>query len=574
MRNICIRCVICLALLSISGTILAANTPKSTQTTDSLFTEKHIRNIYLSMPDSALHLLNEAEASHRMQPFRIDILRCMVYESLGMYVLKERYLRRVLTTDSVQTVPARKLKMLTQLAAVLERQNKYEEGIRICSEAIGLAQAQEQKAMESELLFTIGRIYAGMQRRNEALQYMYRSIDLLKGSDNVRELALLSTYYGDLSAYLSDNHRNREAIDICRQRLDVIHRMNGMSGPPPGYIDQQYGYLYSKLALYYQQEGESQKAAEACRSYLATSFSSSQAGQAEIVPYLLRNRQYREALQRLDNYAAVFPQADTISYNYVVMLNHYAQTHRGLGNPNRANSYLQRIIHVNDSIYHREKSSQAHEFAILYRTQEKDTQIRETQAELKRQHILFATASLVALLLVILLWEKHLNLRRTRERNRIAVCQIDELLAQKEELRKAYAEIEKKAAEEKETEKKPVRAQEADNEENRLRFMQMEASLISGKLFLNPNMTREDLMKITGLSKNRLGALLQEQANDNFSGYLNRLRVEHSVALLKEKDKFTIDAIATLSGFNSRSAYYTAFNKVFHLSPAQYRDSL
>ncbi|WP_101546111.1 AraC family transcriptional regulator [Bacteroides cutis] len=569
MRNFCIWCVICLTFLPISGTILAANTPKSAQTTDSLLTEKHIRSIYLSMPDSALHLLNEAEASHRMQPFRIDILRCMVYESLGMYALKERYLRRVLTTDSVQTVPARKLKMLTQLAAVLERQNKYEEGIRICSEAIGLAQAQEQKAMESELLFTIGRIYGGMQRRDEALQYMYRSIDLLKGSDNVRELAYLSTYYGDLSSYLNDSHRNGEAIKICRQRLDVIHRMSGMSGPPPGYIDQQYGYLYSKLAWYYQQEGETRKAAEACRNYLATAFSSSQVGQVEIVPYLLHNHQYHEALQRLDNYAAIFQGADTISYNYTTLLSYYAQAYRGLGNQEPANSYLQRIIHVNDHIYQREKASQAHEFAILYQTQEKDMQIRETQAELKRQYILFAASSLVALLLVILLWEKHLNLRRTRERNRIAVCQIDELLAQKEELRKAYAEIEKEEAEEKQ-----AAVQEVKDEENRLRFMQMEASLISGKLFLNPNMTREDLMKIAGLSKNRLSALLQEQANDNLSGYLNRLRVEYSVALLKEKDKFTIDAIATLSGFNSRSAYYTAFNKVFHLSPAQYRDSL
>ena len=569
MRNLCIWCVICLTFLPISGTILAANTPKSAQTTDSLLTEKHIRSIYLSMPDSALHLLNEAEASHRMPPFRIDILRCMVYESLGMYALKERYLRRVLTTDSVQTVPARKLKMLTQLAAVLERQNKYEEGIRICSEAIGLAQAQEQKAMESELLFTIGRIYSGMQRRDEALQYMYRSIDLLKGSDNVRELAYLSTYYGDLSSYLNDSHRNGEAIKICRQRLDVIHRMSGMSGPPPGYIDQQYGYLYSKLAWYYQQEGETRKAAEACRNYLATAFSSSQVGQVEIVPYLLHNHQYHEALQRLDNYAAIFQGADTISYNYTTLLSHYAQAYRGLGNQQPANSYLQRIIHVNDHIYQREKASQAHEFAILYQTQEKDMQIRETQAELKRQYILFAAASLVALLLVILLWEKHLNLRRTRERNRIAVCQIDELLAQKEELRKAYVEIKKEEAEEKQ-----AAVQEVKDEENRLRFMQMEASLISGKLFLNPNMTREDLMKIAGLSKNRLSALLQEQANDNLSGYLNRLRVEYSVALLKEKDKFTIDAIATLSGFNSRSAYYTAFNKVFHLSPAQYRDSL
>ena len=569
MRTLRLWCVICLALLPTSNTILARSTPKSVQAPDSLLTERYIRSIYFSMPDSALHLLNEAEASHRMKPFRIDILRCMVYESLGMYALKERYLRRALATDSVEKVPTRKLQILTQLAAVLDRQNKYEEGIRICSKAIDLAQELQQKARESELLFTIGRIYAGMQRIDEALQYMYRSIDLLKDSDNVRELAYLSTYYGDLSGYLYDNHHNGEAIEICQQRRNVIHRMSRMPGPPPGYIAQQYGYLYSKLALYYRQEGKTQKAAEAYRNYLATSFSSSQMGQAEIVPYLLRNHQYREALLRLDNHITVFWQADTISYNYTIALEHYAQAYRGLGNQDQANSYLQRIIRVNDSIYHREKSSQAHEFAILYQTQEKDTQIRETQAELKRQHILFATASLVALLLLILLWEKHLNLRRTHERNRIAVRQIDELLAQKEKLRKAYAGIEKE-----ESEEKQAAAQEVKNEENRLRFMQMETHLISGRLFLNPDMTREVLMKLTGLSKNRLSALLQEQANDKFSGYLNRLRVEYSVALLKEKDKFTIDAIASMSGFNSRSTYYTAFNKIFHLSPAQYRDSL
>ena len=79
-------------------------------------------------------------------------------------------------------------------------------------------------------------------------------------------------------------------------------------------------------------------------------------GQAEIVPYLLRNHQYREALLRLDNHITVFWQADTISYNYTIALEHYAQAYRGLGNQDQANSYLQRIIRVNDSIYHREKS--------------------------------------------------------------------------------------------------------------------------------------------------------------------------------------------------------------------------
>lgn len=546
---------------------VAANT-----TPDSLLTEKQIRSIYYSTPDSALRLLDEAEARHLpgMPLFRIDILRSMVYESQGMYTLKERYLRRALTTDSVQQVPSRKLRLLTQLATVFERQNKYEEGIRICSEAIKMAQELQQKAMESQLLFTIGRIYSGMQRMDEALEYMYRSIDLLKDSEDVRELAYLSTFYGDLSAFLNDNHRHSEAIKLCEQRLNVIHRMSRMPGPPPGYIDQQYGYLYSKLALYYRQEGETAKAAEACRNYLATVFSSSKVGQAEIIPYLLHNHQYGEALQRLDKYTAIFRQADTISYNYIIMLDQYAQTYRRLGNLELANNYLQRIIRVNDSIYHREKASQAHEFAILYQTQEKDMQIRETQSELKRQYILLGAAGLVVMLLMLLLWEKHLNLRRTRERNRIAARQIDELLAQKEELRKAYAG----AKEEVSTLLKEEVPQGAKEEENRLRFMQMEALLISDRLFLNPNITREDLMKITGLSKNRFSAFLLEQANDNLSGYLNRLRVEYSVSLLKEKDKFTIDAIASMSGFNSRSAYYTAFNKIFHLSPAQYRDTL
>ena len=40
----------------------------------------------------------------------------------------------------------------------LDRLNKYEEGIRICTEAIELAQEQGQKAKESELLFTLGQM--------------------------------------------------------------------------------------------------------------------------------------------------------------------------------------------------------------------------------------------------------------------------------------------------------------------------------------------------------------------------------------------------------------------------------
>ena len=68
-----------------------------------------------------------------MPAFHIDILRSMVYESQAMYVLKERCLRRALQSDSVRLVPARRLRLLSQLSSTLDRLNRYEEGISITS---------------------------------------------------------------------------------------------------------------------------------------------------------------------------------------------------------------------------------------------------------------------------------------------------------------------------------------------------------------------------------------------------------------------------------------------------------
>ena len=92
-------------------------------------------------------------------------------------------------------------------------------------------------------------MYQGMKLDDKAFRYMYRSIELLQGTDNVRELAQLSTSYGDLSAYLAENERLDEAIALCEKRLDVISRMSLLPGPPPGYIDQQYDFCLSCLRL-------------------------------------------------------------------------------------------------------------------------------------------------------------------------------------------------------------------------------------------------------------------------------------------------------------------------------------
>lgn len=96
-----------LALALTISLFSTASTPNRYKTSaslpDSLLTEQHIRSIYYTLPDSALSLLDEAEARRlpHLPQFRIDMLRGTVYERQGMYHLKERYIRRALQSDSM-----------------------------------------------------------------------------------------------------------------------------------------------------------------------------------------------------------------------------------------------------------------------------------------------------------------------------------------------------------------------------------------------------------------------------------------------------------------------------------------
>ena len=121
---------------------------------DNAITSEYIQKIHLQDPDRALHLLDSAE-QHRLssiQPYEIDMLRAMCYEVAGEYVLKEKYTRRALASDSVQLVPFRKVRMLTALIELLVEQGKNEEAIRCGREAMDLARLLDNPGKEGRFV--------------------------------------------------------------------------------------------------------------------------------------------------------------------------------------------------------------------------------------------------------------------------------------------------------------------------------------------------------------------------------------------------------------------------------------
>jgi len=100
---------------------------------------------------------------------------------------------------------------------------------------------------------------------------------------------------------------------------------------------------------------------------------------------------------------------------------------------------------------------------------------------------------------------------------------------------------------------------------------QLKSLTLAKSLHLTPNLTLARLAKATGFSEKRCSEILNNQLNTNFSDFINLLRVEAcKSALLSQTDTNVLD-IGLAHGFNSKTAFNTAFKKFTGQSPTQFR---
>jgi AraC-like DNA-binding protein len=112
------------------------------------------------------------------------------------------------------------------------------------------------------------------------------------------------------------------------------------------------------------------------------------------------------------------------------------------------------------------------------------------------------------------------------------------------------------------------------NQEQKLRYSrQLESIMQSQQMFLRSDLTLPKLAERVGCSGNHLSQIINSEFGASFFEYLNQYRVEYAKELLSRQDdrSRSILDIAFTVGFNSNSAFYTAFKKRVGVTPAQYR---
>ena len=104
----------------------------------------------------------------------------------------------------------------------------------------------------------------------------------------------------------------------------------------------------------------------------------------------------------------------------------------------------------------------------------------------------------------------------------------------------------------------------------------IETYILDNKSYLNPYLSLSLLSEELNLSEGYISQVINKSLSQNFTDYINSLRVEEARHMLlnDEFDNYTILSVGLESGFNSKSSFYGAFKKFTGKTPLEFKKSV
>jgi AraC-like DNA-binding protein len=89
---------------------------------------------------------------------------------------------------------------------------------------------------------------------------------------------------------------------------------------------------------------------------------------------------------------------------------------------------------------------------------------------------------------------------------------------------------------------------------------------------LNPELTLNEVVKITGITQKTISAVLNQHAGKSFNEFVNEYRVEEVKRRLSGSypEHLTITGIALECGFNSQATFQRTFKQFTGVSPTEF----
>lgn len=96
------------------------------------------------------------------------------------------------------------------------------------------------------------------------------------------------------------------------------------------------------------------------------------------------------------------------------------------------------------------------------------------------------------------------------------------------------------------------------------------------KMYLHPSLNINDLAEKLNTNQKYLSVVINDCFNKNFLTFINEYRINEAKSIITSdtNQKYSIEGIGNMSGFNSRSAFFNAFKKTTGMTPSAFKETL
>ena len=517
----------------------------------------YINKICRTKPDEALDLLDKAEMSHKMRTVKVNLLRAMTYVD-GYYDLDKglEYAMKAYNDPTIKNDTLPKITITRMLTALNYALSRFSQACSMATEGSALAYAVGDKEAIAYFYQFIAFTKYELGDHGEAYRYFDRSIELYKQLTDEQPHWV---YVSDMFVvqlkeiqYLNDEGRHREALAKTDDCEATLKRLTTFPDLADGLHDKFTAQYLSVACCVYYNTGNKAKAEDGYRRMMATEYVKSDLGQNTPAIYQVLSGRYKEALERTQKEDASYKDKDTVNTLFIdEVLNNGLAASQRLGYNNRANSYYNRILSLKDSINLRNQKQTAMELSVIYETRDKDIQLIEKDAVIKRNRMFLVMA---AIIIVLSLTAIVLIIRYNRiiqRKNKAVVRSIEEKLQ--------LIQIANHS-----------RTENKDDSADRQLFERIDNAIREKQLFLQADFTRDTLCQMLNINKTQCSSVIKAYANCSFPTYVNRLRLNHAIELMKRYPQYSIEAIANDCGME-RANFHRRFIEEFGITPSEFK---
>ena len=516
---------------------------------------------YATNPERALRLLDSALLLGNISDYRGQFIRAKIYCKSLMEQRQDSAIlicKSLLTHDSVRNNPTELENIYDMLITTSRIKPDYEAYLHWATLKATLCQQQGEETEHWRTEADIGFLMTHLGQIDEGLAKLDDAISRLDAPGSIDRMdAFIIAVKRKINA-LNDLQRYADVIPLAQRILDRLdhyeqhakdyaedsYRLSWSDHPNDRdrYLDFSRAQAWGFLAQAHAYNSTPQKAKEYLALFDNSGYGKTFMGRRMIAPTQIALGMYDEALTTYDEVERRMA-GDTLNEDYAIILHSRAIAARAKGRTAEAldlqTRYANLVKIVSDNLH----ASEAHDYAARYHAQEQQLEIQEKQAEAERSHIVSLAVAVIAVLAIVFAIYFFRQKRIVSEKNRALVRMING------------------------TPPEPVKNDNSDL------FNDIDTAIRNEQLYKNVNLQRQDICDRFSISRHTLNDLLAEHTNGlSFPQYVNNIRLEVALRLLRDEPTKTVSAIATEVGFTPANLR-EQFKRKYGMTPADYRQN-